>query len=302
VPEWLQFRNLMIPSTGNRHCYPPDPHRFDAPCEPLWAAYVASTQGFKLGPTLRLCASHFGIDLPVSAARFVFDVPPKALALEGLQWLLIRVYGGSHELAGRLAGILPAVAAQWVPALIRVFVIAPNLLEQAQPIFDWILHKHTEAQRSYPPKPFQLTMRSPARILEVALEYRESQMSYERLGHSGRSWKSHGWNAKFDEGDQTWAITELLSSLALHEESKAMRHCVSSYSQDCEQGRSAIFSVTLAGRRMVTVEVNPKTLRVVQVHGFANRLPTTEETRVVNRWCTQFELVPRTKHIIQGPR
>lgn len=102
--------------------------------------------------------------------------------------------------------------------------------------------------------------------------------------------------------DQTWAITELLNSLALHEESKAMRHCVSLYSQDCEQGRSAIFSVTLAGRRMVTVEVNPKTLRVVQVHGFANRLPTTEETRVVNRWCTQFELVPRTKHIIQGPR
>lgn len=302
VPEWLQFRNLMIPSTGNRHCYPPDPHRFDAPCEPLWAAYVASTQGFKLGPTLRLCASHFGIDLPVSAARFVFDVPAKALAMEGLQWLLIRVHGGSPELAGRLAGILPAVAAQWVPALIRVFVIAPNLLEQAQPIFDWILHKHTEAQRSYPPKPFQLTMRSPARILEAALEYRESQMSYERLCHSGRSWKSHGWNAKFDEGDQTWAITELLNSLALHEESKAMRHCVSSYSQDCEQGRSAIFSVTLAGRRMVTVEVNPKTLRVVQVHGFANRLPTTEETRVVNRWCTQFELGPRTKHIIQGPR
>lgn len=301
APEWLQLRNLLKPTMERGYWYPPDPYRNDTPWEVAWAAYLASVQGLRLGFALHLCASACGIDLPISSARFAFEVPETDFPVRGFQWLLVRAHGGSPDLATRLAGILPALPEEWIPALIQVFIKAPALIEHAQLIVESIMHQFTEFQRSHYHQPFRLTMRSPARILKEALEYRESQNHFSIGSSSGLRWESRGWDAILEHEGQSWSIKELLDSLALHEESKSMRHCVAGYAKNCELGRSAIFSVTVQGHRTVTVEVNPKTRQVVQVHGFANRMPTPQESRVVNRWCAQFNLQPRGTSVTRGP-
>ena len=292
APEWLQLRKLLQPTIRRRHWYAPDPYRNDTPWDVAWPAYLASVQGLKLGPVLHFCASKCGIDLPASSARFAFEVPETNYPNQAFQWLLVRAHGGSPDLATRLAGILPTLPEELIRALIQVFVKAPTLIEHAQLIVESIVHQYTEFQRTHYRQPFRLTMRSPARILKEALEYRESQNHFSFGSPSGLHWNSRGWDVILDHEGQSWSIKELIDGLALYEESKNMRHCVASYAKACEGGRSAIFSVTVDGHRRVTVEVNPKTRRVVQVHGFANRMPTAQESRIVNRWCAQFDLVP----------
>lgn len=87
-----------------------------------------------------------------------------------------------------------------------------------------------------------------------------------------------------------WEAVELLSSTELNEEGAAMRHCVSSYSGTCRDGRSRIFSVRLNGRRISTLQIggnislakaNPETTFFMQQNrGIYNQ--------AVSRQCTEF--------------
>jgi len=42
--------------------------------------------------------------------------------------------------------------------------------------------------------------------------------------------------------------------------------------------------------KLTTIEVNVKLKRIVQIRGKANRLPTTEEKKVISRWADQSGL------------
>lgn len=85
-----------------------------------------------------------------------------------------------------------------------------------------------------------------------------------------------------------YAVRQLCTADELVEETRAMRHCVSSYARWCIAGNASIWSLRLRRNgkveRLLTIELDPRN-RAVQVRGFANRLPTAGEYAILRRWA-----------------
>lgn len=92
-----------------------------------------------------------------------------------------------------------------------------------------------------------------------------------------------------DQRGIRWTITELLGNGALLEEGQALHHCVGGYFHRCIQGVSTIWSLSIGmptGRkRVLTLEVNAASREIVQARGLANRVPSSEELNILQRWC-----------------
>lgn len=86
--------------------------------------------------------------------------------------------------------------------------------------------------------------------------------------------------------EQRFAFKQLLSGSELAEESRAMRHCVHSYSFSCQRGQCSIWShrmITDAGfKRMLTIELRGR--KIFQVKGFGNRDPKADERKLIQMW------------------
>jgi len=98
----------------------------------------------------------------------------------------------------------------------------------------------------------------------------------------------------------TWRIEELSSVDALRAEGEAMGHCVARYAHRCRSGSSAIFSVRhyraddesyADGVSCATVEVQPRSRRVVQIRGARNRPVNNTVMTIVSEWAAAHELV-----------
>ena len=93
---------------------------------------------------------------------------------------------------------------------------------------------------------------------DLARESKRAPLEWERCGVGNLSWSYRDGAAKLDV---TWTIDELLSSRALQEEGKEMRHCVASYAASCARGSISIWSLQVqegsgaARRRVMTVEL-----------------------------------------------
>jgi hypothetical protein len=102
----------------------------------------------------------------------------------------------------------------------------------------------------------------------------------------------------FTEGtahnEQTYCFVELLNTKALFEEGNAMKHCVASYDQSCVNGRSAIFSLSIANSsqdlRLATIEVNLQNNQIVQLKGKLNTAVGVKVMEMVSRWATMENL------------
>ena len=86
-----------------------------------------------------------------------------------------------------------------------------------------------------------------------------------------------------------WRISELLSHKELVREGNALKHCVATYSRQCRDGHSSIWSMTsedAAGnvRRRQTIEVR-RYKRIVQCRGRMNKHPTEQERHIVRLWA-----------------
>jgi hypothetical protein len=71
-------------------------------------------------------------------------------------------------------------------------------------------------------------------------------------------------------------------------ESRAMRHCVSTYAAKCIAGAASIWSLRRCTKdridRLLTIEVDRQD-QAVQVRGLANRLSHPDERNVLERWA-----------------
>lgn len=97
-----------------------------------------------------------------------------------------------------------------------------------------------------------------------------------------------------DEG-RLWTIRELLDSGEMAAEGKAMQHCVATYTAWCARRLTTIWSAGIEGpegrRRVVTVEVNPASRKVVQAKATCNEEPDEPCLAILNRWAAQEGLV-----------
>ncbi len=103
----------------------------------------------------------------------------------------------------------------------------------------------------------------------------------------------HDWSWQLPEKEagkagEVYVITQLCSSAELVEETRAMHHCVWTYAGKCAAGHASIWSMKRRwpGRseRLLTIELD-RQHRAMQVRGFANRLATQDERKVLARWA-----------------
>lgn len=87
---------------------------------------------------------------------------------------------------------------------------------------------------------------------------------------------------------ERFVVRQLKQAEDLVMESRAMRHCVSTYAAKCIAGHASIWSLRRCTKtsidRLLTIEVD-QGRRAVQVRGFANRLAHADERNVLERWA-----------------
>ena len=87
---------------------------------------------------------------------------------------------------------------------------------------------------------------------------------------------------------ERYVVRQLKQAEDLVMESRAMRHCVSTYAGKCIAGHASIWSLRRCTKtgidRLLTIEVDAQR-RAVQVRGFANRLAHADERNVLERWA-----------------
>lgn len=109
-----------------------------------------------------------------------------------------------------------------------------------------------------------------------------------------------GFEAVTITGELTY--TMLRTSAALAGEGRAMRHCVGSYAPMVLRGQCLIFSVTKAGKRVATVELEPAVeagdWSVVQIRGVCNSAPPATLRLSIH---AHFQTVRQTMRVVRGP-
>jgi hypothetical protein len=87
---------------------------------------------------------------------------------------------------------------------------------------------------------------------------------------------------------ERYVVRQLKQAEDLVMESRAMRHCVSTYAGKCIAGHASIWSLRRCTKtgidRLLTIEVDAQR-RAVQERGFANRLAHADERNVLERWA-----------------
>ncbi|HEX6707755.1 MAG TPA: PcfJ domain-containing protein [Albitalea sp.] len=87
---------------------------------------------------------------------------------------------------------------------------------------------------------------------------------------------------------ERFVVRQLKQAEDLVMESRAMRHCVSTYAAKCIAGHASIWSLRRCTKdridRLLTIEVDQQG-RAVQVRGLANRLAHADERNVLERWA-----------------
>jgi hypothetical protein len=134
------------------------------------------------------------------------------------------------------------------------------------------------------------TYRSALRAMEqwhrdLAVQRKLENLVFKASGFKGRRYvfrKKLNGKIPFD---QVWTMREILLAHDLMEEGKRMRHCVSCYAEDIQEGRSSIWSLRCDGVRALTVEVDNKARKVVQARGVCNRDPKPFELGLLRRWA-----------------
>ena len=109
-------------------------------------------------------------------------------------------------------------------------------------------------------------------------------------------------------GPVRWTVQELLSSWELAAEGRAMNHCVVSYSDQCADGKTSIWSICMqkqgaaARENVMTVAIDVATRTITQARGRCNTLPHQPQKsgKAPREDKTgYFEMLNRADHILR---
>lgn len=190
--------------------------------------------------------------------------------------------------------------------VIRFFINHPMLdLVHVNPIIDYIWNQKFECRRVFvgrgavemqdpPQSNFSMTGRTAESLLNQ-VERWHRQLGKESKNRKNLQWEHHPikdfiWKqGKAEKGTlKIWRIINLVTSQELLAEGRAMKHCVASYAHSCARGASSIWSLTLDGKKHITIELRDG--RVGQLRGKGNRVPDTKEMNIIKRWAQKEEI------------
>lgn len=248
----------------------------------------------------------FGVPLAARLPSLLSETPRCLRPAQAVIWAEARRLGAGDDLARLLASngwrFDPHMESQTLAeALSEVrqtaswFIRHGDALDerQAQLVLDWAKHRYSEAAAGYG-HAFSWRRRTVASVLAHAEAYAQAQVR-SRGSLESLAWPSHGWDWGDSHQSKTWTIRELCSGVELAEEGAAMRHCVALYGARCVVGSAAIFSVCCNGVRVVTVEIAPVTLRLIQARGFNDRHSTVTELATIHRWLDALRSADSTR-------
>lgn len=220
--------------------------------------------------------------------------------VEAIRHAQVSVFGGDRRLTAAIKETrhlgqtlaAPPVEAFWMTViqwLCNLPMFDPN---QVGPVFDWI------AQQKYDNPNFSMKGRTGVSVLRAMEEWHEGLAKARKIGEhtyvpSGIVPWSHQKKVKLPNGAhylEEHTVTEILTSKELATEGKALRHCVYSYSSYIQRGHTSIWSYKADGRRVLTIEVNNKTRRIMQIRGLCNRSALDSEMAYVKRWAQEAGL------------
>jgi len=116
-------------------------------------------------------------------------------------------------------------------------------------------------------------------------------------------WKHHLKRKDSQTGKQVQefhTIQELLTYKGLHEEGRELRHCVTSYAWNIGRGATSIWSYSMNGDKILTIELANSTKTIRQVRGYRNRMPTSGEMNYVQRWASENALLIAPSAVRRG--
>jgi len=245
------------------------------------------------GGSLKRAAELFNWRIPSKLQHHLTDAPSDASPTEACLIAEVKRLGGSEIEFVRLlqnpAFVLDPTEfsagtshRRFWQDTVRWLIAHRNAItdEESDLILSWAMHEYTETEHPRI-QPFTWKGRRVRAVLERSIQYnREVERPW-----SDYQWQAHGWDWVWDNERQgRWSFVELTSGAALFREGQAMRHCVASYAARCVSGHSAIVSVKHNDIRRVTLEINPRTRRVVQARGVCNRSAEPEERRAISLW------------------
>ncbi|PQO44473.1 PcfJ domain-containing protein [Blastopirellula marina] len=257
------------------------------------------------GRGIRQFADRPSIPLSPKAARHYLNAPADLDPIEAQRWAQIVALGGAKAMARKLVcytvlGECSSDEPFWGSVLRFLVANSPLLHDEEVQIVDFINGQrfrpgHEAWGRGGGMEPLQpnfsmkgRTLRSMRRYMihwreELLRKRPELAIQTSRWPHTEIAPMVHR------QGGSKWMLFELVSDRALLLEGAAMRHCVKDYLDECVSGRSSIWSLRVnrgpKSERMATIEVSPKTKRIVQAQGKCNSSPTPEAWQVLENWA-----------------
>lgn len=221
---------------------------------------------------------------------------------------IARSYTDDPALALRMArskiGSMPREEIGFWRGVARFFCANPASLETIDDLCDYL----AECRRGDPG--YKLEGRTLPALIRRMHEWHHDIAAIERIEAMRR--RAHGRAAGVSTAHAVWAgspladwewvpsskdakaqgerfvVRQLKQAEDLVMESRAMRHCVSTYAGKCVAGRASIWSLRRCTKdridRLLTIEVDQQA-QAVQVRGLANRLANADERNVVERWA-----------------
>jgi hypothetical protein len=157
--------------------------------------------------------------------------------------------------------------------------------DDASLVLDWALHEYTEGERIDAPV-FSWRGRSARAAVARGRQYQaEIQARWPFAAGPDLQWRARGWSWQIERtATEQWSFVELTSTADLRDEGRALRHCVATYSARCAAGHSAIVSARRNDEPCLTIELAPRTRKIVQIRGAGNREATPDERQVIAFW------------------
>lgn len=152
------------------------------------------------------------------------------------------------------------------------------------------------------PATFSLKNRNMANLLEGMETWHTGLAKKGLATKDSRIWeKSHikNYEHTIETTGETIKIEELLTGKEIYQEGKLMHHCVYSYASRCENGQTAIFSLSHALNKSstlekaATIEVNLQTGMIVQFKAKYNAAPSAKAYNHMHRWSDANNLRTR---------
>lgn len=210
----------------------------------------------------------------------------------------VKAYGGDERLAEAMLatrdlGAVNPREEDWDKVIQWTCNQGMLAIDQIGPMFDWIAWQMAEHPT------FSMKGRTGVSVLRAVEEWhgnlaKDRALNGEKFHPSGFSPWFHEREVELQGGASYFekhCITEVLSSKELANEGRVLCHCVSTYAPYVRNGKTSIWSYKVDGSRALTIELDNRNRRVVQVRGGYNSKPTDSQLGWVRRWMATNNLI-----------